>query len=506
MRNMARSVTDWLPAVAMISVLVGCAPKDSDEKTTDSSVATAAGGDVARSAKIPVTSASDEARSLYVKGRDLSEQLRNQDARPLFEQAVAKDSTFALAHYNLALTAPTTKEFLEHLGQAVAHSSKASEGEQLLIRSLEAQAKADPAKSLQLREEMVAKYPQDERAHFNLGNTYNGRQQYDKAVAEYRKAIELNPNFSPAYNSLGYTYRPMGNNTEAEQAFRKYIELVPNDPNPYDSYAELLMKMGRFDESIAQYRKALSIDPRFGASQIGIASNLMLQGKHDEAIAEAQKLHDAARDDGDRRTAMFTQVVIDVDRGRTAQALQRMERLYALGAKSADTGAMANDAAAIGDILLDAGRTAEAQKRYAQSLALITASGFPAEVKEDARLGDHFNKARVALATNDLETAKAEADAYLKGSEAKQNEFRVRGAHELAGLIAQKEKKFDEAIAHYGKGNQQDPFVIYQTALAHQGKGDGAKAKELSQRAANDNSLPGLNYAFVRTKARNLAR
>ena len=506
MRNMARSVTDWFTAVALIPVLVGCAPKDSDDKNADSSVAAAAGGDVARSAKIPVTSASDEARSLYVKGRDLSEQLRNQDARPLFEQAVAKDSTFALAHYNLALTSPTTREFLEHLGQAVAHSSKASEGEQLLIRSLEAQAKADPAKSLQLREEMVAKYPQDERAHFNLGNTYNGRQQYDKAVAEYRKAIELNPNFSPAYNSLGYTYRPMGNNTEAEQAFRKYIELVPNDPNPYDSYAELLMKMGRFDESIAQYRKALSIDPRFGASQIGIASNLMLQGKHDEAIAEAQKLHDAARDDGDRRTAMFTQVVIDVDRGRTAQALQRMERLYALGAKSADTGAMANDAAAIGDILLDAGRTAEAQKRYAQSLALITASGFPAEVKEDAKLGDHFNKARVALATNDLETAKTEADAYLKGSEAKQNEFRVRGAHELAGLIAQKEKKFDEAIAHYGKANQQDPFVIYQTALAYQGKGDAAKAKELSQRAANDNSLPGLNYAFVRTKARNLAR
>ena len=506
MRNMARSGTDWLTALATVSVLLGCAPKDSDDKNAGSSVAAAAGGDVAKSAKIPVTSASDEARSLYLKGRDLSEQLRNQDARPLFEQAVAKDSTFAVAHYNLALTSPTTKEFLQHLGQAVAHSNRASEGEQLLIRSLDAGARADPAKSLQLAEEIVAKYPQDERAHFNLGNAYNGRQQYDKAVAEYKKAIEINPNYSPAYNSLGYAYRPMGNNTEAEQAFKKYIELVPNDPNPYDSYAELLMKMGRFDESIAEYRKALAIDPHFGNSQIGIASNRMLQGKHEEALAEAQKLYEAARDDGDRRTAMFAQVVIDVDRGRTAQALQRMERLYALGSKSGDTAAMANDAVTIGDILLDAGRAAEAKRRYDQSLALVTGSSFPAEVKDDATLGDHYNRARVALTTNDLATAKTEADAYLKGAEAKRNDFRVRQAHELAGMIAQKEKKFDEAISHYDKANQQDPNVIYMTALAYQGKGDAAKTKELSQRAANDNSLPAMNYAFVRTKAKNLAK
>src|SRR5688500_16314201 len=98
MRNVARSATDWLTALAIISVLGGCAPKDSDDKNTDSSVVAAAGGDVARIAKIPVTSASDEARSLYVKGRDLSEQPRHQDARPLFEQAVAKEATLASAH------------------------------------------------------------------------------------------------------------------------------------------------------------------------------------------------------------------------------------------------------------------------------------------------------------------------------------------------------------------------------------------------------------------------
>jgi hypothetical protein len=36
---------------------------------------------------------------------------------------------------------------------------------------------------------------------------------------------------------------------------------------------------------------------------------------------------------------------------------------------------------------------------------------------------------------------------------------------------------------------------------AYQGKGDAAKAKEFAQKAANFNSLPAIQYAFVRTKA-----
>lgn len=495
---------DWRAAVAIISILAACSPKESRETTPVADSPATARGAVAPNAKVPLTSASEEAKTLYTRGRDFAEQLRNHDARELFLQAAAKDSTFAMAHYSLAQTSPTAKEFFQHVDQAVKFSNNASEGERLLILALQANASADPAKSLQYAEQLVAKYPQDERAHFNLGNVYTGRQAYDKAIAEFQKAIELNPNFSPAYNSLGYAYRPMGNDAEAERAFKKYIELVPNDPNPYDSYAELLMKMGRFDESIQQYQKALSIDPKFGSSHVGIAADYMYQGKHDQAIAEAQKLHDAASDDGDRRTAMFTQVVIDVDAGKTAQALQGMQKLYALGAKAGDTAAMAGDAVSMGDILLDAGRTDEASKRYEQALTLITNSSLAPAIKEDATLANHYDKARVALAKGDLATAKTEAAEYMKGAEAKQSDFRVRQAHELAGMIAARDKAFDEAIAHLGKGNQQDPRVIYTTAVAYRDKGDSVKARELFLKAANDNSLPSLNYAFVRTKAKNM--
>jgi tetratricopeptide (TPR) repeat protein len=506
MRPTVKHAPASLAALGLLATLSACARNDAADNTAtnDSPAAAAtARGDVASSAKVPITSASDEAKALYARGRDLSEQLRSQDARKLFAEAVAKDSTFAIAHYSLALTSPTTKEAIQHLTHAVALAPKASDGERLLILALEAGSKADPAKSLQYTEELVAKYPQDERAHLNLGNAYAGRLQNEKAIAEFNKAIEINPNYSPAYNSIGYAYRAVGNNAEAEKAFKKYIELVPNDPNPYDSYAELLMKTGRFDESIEQYRKALSIDPNFGSSHVGIAADLMFQGKHDAAVAEAQKLYDAARDDGDRRTAMFAQAVAYVDAGKTAPALRKMEQLYAVASKNADTATMSGDASSMGDILLNAGRADEARKRYDQSLALVSKSGFPAEVKGDVTLADHYNKARVALARNDLATARSEAAEYMQGAEAKRNDFRVRQAHELSGIIAQQEKRFDDAIAELAKANQLDPYVIYMTALAYRGKGNAAKAAELSQQAAMSYTLPTLNYAFVRTKAKN---
>ena len=52
--------------------------------------------------KISITTSSEEARKLYVDGRDLLEKLRVTDARHLFEQSVAKDPTFALGYVGLA--------------------------------------------------------------------------------------------------------------------------------------------------------------------------------------------------------------------------------------------------------------------------------------------------------------------------------------------------------------------------------------------------------------------
>jgi tetratricopeptide (TPR) repeat protein len=425
-----------------------------------------------------------------------------EDSREYFRRAIAKDPGFALAHLNLATSSPTGTEFQEHLGHAVALADKVSPGERLWIRGVEAGANADAAKALELFTRLTAEYPRDERAHFLLGNSYFGRQEYDKAIAEYRRATDLEPGFAPAWNIVGYAYRTVQRYDDAERAFQKYIELIPSDPNPYDSYAELLMKMGRFDESIAQYRKALQVNRQFAPSYIGIASNLMFQGKYDASRAEARKLYDAARNDGERRAAMFAATVTYVEEGRSDLAMAELEKQYALGEATGDAGAMSGDATFMGNLLLDTGKPDEALKRFEQAVRVVESSKLSDELKENTRLIHRYNAARVAIARRDLATAKREQEVLARESAARQNPFAVRLGHEVAGMIALAERRWDDALAQLARANQQDPYNLYRQGLAYEGRGDRTRAKAMFDRAANFNQLPTINSALVRMKSR----
>jgi tetratricopeptide (TPR) repeat protein len=487
-----------LTGVALAASLAGYSTAAGQGTATDQYAAAGKLG------KVPVTTTSAEARTAYLKGRELGENLRGHDSREFLMKAAAQDPGFALAQYLLALNAPTAKEFFVHLKKAVSLAPKASEGERLMILGLEAGSNADTKKQREYYEKLVAAYPGDERAHFLLGGSYFGQQDYPKTIREYRTSVDVAPDFAPAYNLLGYALRATGDYAGAEKAFKKYIELIPGDPNPYDSYAELLMKMGRFDESIAMYRKALAVDANFAPSRTGIASNLMFQNKHEAARAEAWKAYQAARNDGERRGALFATAVAYADEGKFDQALAELKKEYAVAEKINDAAAMSADAVAMGNVLLEAGKPEEALKKYSHALELQERSDLSQEVKENARLVHHYNLGRVAARTKDLARAKQHADAFMKGATAKKNDGQIRQAHELAGVIALKEKQFDQALTHLGKANQQDPYVLYLTGKAYKGKGDQGKAADMFRQAANFNALPTLNSAFVRAKAKKL--
>ena len=452
--------------------------------------------------KIPVTTASADAKAEFLQGRDLAEKLVITDSIAHFEKAASLDPSFALAELSLANSAPTGREFFEHLRKAVSLADKASNGEKLLILATEAGANNNPAKQKEYLDQLVAAYPNDERAHFNLGGYYFGQQDYPQAIEHYKKATEIAPSYSPAYNILGYAYRQNADFPNAETAFQKYIELIPKDPNPYDSYAELLLKEGKFEESIAQYRKALAINPNFLASHQGIAADLLYQGKAKEAAAELDNISKKARNDGERRLALFALTVVHADGGQLAKAVADVDKQYVLGEKTKDVPAMAGDLQLKGNILLEMGKAAEAKAAFESALKTIQDSNLSPEIKANNERASHYNLARVALVRKDLADAKAHAEEFRKRADASNNPAQVRLAHELTGLIAMAEKDSDKALAELAQANQQNPQNLYRMCQAYQAKGDKEKAKEFCAKAAGFNSLPQLNYAFVRTKAK----
>lgn len=467
--------------------------------TSGESAAGSSGG------KIPVTTKSEDARKEFLLGRELSEKLLAQDSLQHFDKALALDQDFAIAELARANASATAKEFFEHLNKAVGLADKASEGEKLVILANQAGANGEAAKQKEYLEKLVAAYPNDERALFNLGAYNFGQQDSPQAIAPLKKATEMAPSYSPAYNMLGYAYRQAGDYTNAEQAFKKYIEMIPNDPNPYDSYAELLLKMGRFDESIVQYRKALTVDPHFVPSHFGTAAALMYMGKPDEAAAELQTMADQARNDGELRTALFGMAVVASDRGKLDKAVQAMDQEFAVAEKKNDVAAMAADLQAKGNIIAEMQKYDVAAQQFDRSLKMVEGSSLSPEIKNNAKLLHHFNLSALAIARKDYAAAKTHAEEFRQGVEVSKNPAQLKQVHELAGRIALAQKEYDKAITELGQANQQDPRNLYRLGQAYQGKGDTAKAKEFYAEASGFNSLPVLNYAFIRMKAQKMA-
>jgi tetratricopeptide (TPR) repeat protein len=467
--------------------------------------ATLLAASASQAGQIPITTSSPEARELYLKGRDLQEKLRATDARPLFEQALAKDPGFTMAEVGLANSAGTAKGFFDGVARAVALSEKASEPEKLVVCALDAGAKGEPARQKDCLTKLTAACPDDARAHNLLAAFHFGRQEYEAAIAAYEKATSLDPSFSQPYNQMGYAYRFLGQYDKAEQAFKKYVELIPNDPNPYDSYAEFLMKTGRFEESIKSYEKALAIDPNFVASYVGIGNDRVFMGQPAEARKTYAKLLQVARNDGEKLQAHFWTAMSYVHEGNTDAAVAEVDKMAAIDKAGSDQVALAGTYAQAGNILLEAGRVDEAAARFGQRDATIAAASVAQQVKDAAKRQALVDEARVALGKNDVAGAKAKAAAYRTAVAASKIPFEERQSRELAGRIALAEKDYKTAAAAFREANQQDPRVLYLKALADQGAGDPAAAKLASAAAADWNAL-SPTYGYVRGKAKSLLK
>lgn len=481
--------------VPVVAVAFACSNADQDTAGQASSVEGAEG------AKIEIMTSSEEAHDLFIEGRSLAERLRPLDGRPMLEEAVEKDPSFAAAYLLLAQTAPSNEEFFTNLELATANVDHASAGERLMIQAQQAGVDGRADDQLALLQQAVEQFPGDERAHNALANQlFFARQQYDDAIAHYEKAVEINPDFSPAYNSMGYAARAAGRMDDAERAFKSYIEVLPGEPNPFDSYAEFLMKVGRFEESIEQYQAALDVDSSFVASYVGIAHNRMFLGQGDAARETLAELYEIAPNDGARRNALLWTAASYLHEGDSGSAIQTLDERRGIAEANDDWLAVSNDDVLIGRTLLETGDVAGASARFASAIEMIEQADVPEEVKDATRRNILYNEGLVALAEGDIETARAKSAAYDEAVAVTNVAFEVRQNHELMGRIALAEGNGEGALTHLAHANHQDPRVLLLMAEAEAAAGNTEAAAEMVRQAAQFNQL-SFPLSYVRAKA-----
>jgi tetratricopeptide (TPR) repeat protein len=95
----------------------------------------------------------------------------------------------------------------------------------------------------------------------NRGTAHLNMEEYDQAIQNYDKAIELNPNLAIAYNNRGNAYEDKGEYDRAIQDYDKAIELNPNLAIVYNCRGNVYVDKGKYDQAIQDYNKAIELDP-----------------------------------------------------------------------------------------------------------------------------------------------------------------------------------------------------------------------------------------------------
>ena len=85
----------------------------------------------------------------------------------------------------------------------------------------------------------------------------------DQAIAEFGKAIEMDPNYAEAYAFRGRLYAVKKEYRLADDDLDQAIKINPKLPNPYAVKAVLHARQGNFKQAIEEYNKAIEISPQF---------------------------------------------------------------------------------------------------------------------------------------------------------------------------------------------------------------------------------------------------
>src|SRR5207237_6274003 len=134
-----------------------------------------------------------------------------------------------------------------------------------------------------------------------------------------------------------------------------------------------------------------------------------LQEEQEKARGDLQKPYDVAPNDGERREALQAMTISYLDEGNKQKALEEQDKMLALAKKMNDLTSVTGDLNTIGTILLENGRAQEAQAKFDEAAKATKDSGVSPEVKKIAARNHIFFSAKVALASNDLKKAHAEA-------------------------------------------------------------------------------------------------
>ena len=128
-------------------------------------------------------------------------------------------------------------------------------------------------------------------AHALLGHFYVLKREYDKALAEGKRSVALDPGGADAHMAYAMSLNYAGRAEEAIPIFVKAIRLNPlGDTGNFLHLGHAYRATGRYEEAVSEYKKALHLSPDNLFAHLGLAATYILMGREEEGRAEAAEV------------------------------------------------------------------------------------------------------------------------------------------------------------------------------------------------------------------------
>ena len=210
-----------------------------------------------------------DAYQFYLKGRFLWNKRTNESLEKsieYFNQAIEKDPSYALAYAGLA-------------------DSWYSRGWYRHVEPKDAYEKARAAANKAL--EMDPRLAEGHAILAAIKTVYDW--DWQGAEREFKLAIELNPNYATAHQRYSLFLPALGRFDEAIAEARKARDVDPLALPVNENLGDVLYLARRYDEAIEQLHKTLELDPNYGVAHSTLSKVYEAQGRHEESLEERLK-------------------------------------------------------------------------------------------------------------------------------------------------------------------------------------------------------------------------
>jgi len=180
-------------------------------------------------------------------------------------------------------------------GVEYAAQGKFKEAEGEFEKALKVDPSYGPAKSvLKMIEDLIDQKIKTKTAvHLFRGISHRKKENWDESVAEFTKAIEIDPRYADAYNGRGLAYTMRAKFEQAISDYTKAIEIDPRFAEAYSNRGHAYNYQGQYNKAISDLNKALEINPGYAGAYNNRAIAYFLKREYDKAwddVYEAQNL------------------------------------------------------------------------------------------------------------------------------------------------------------------------------------------------------------------------